>query len=141
MSIKTQPRPLPEPNGDCPECRGNGKIGMYQERCNTCDGTGYYPKPTTREVMSIDEKIEEVLKGFARAILLQIPAKSGHSNYTLSEAKEAIKQLIKEEVRRIGHETIGEDENFLSDFPIARDLLRREQRKALESTLQEKEKL
>lgn len=44
MSIKTSPSTPPEPNGNCPECRGNGKIGMYWERCNTCDGTGSTPR-------------------------------------------------------------------------------------------------
>lgn len=40
---KTSPSLPKEPNGNCPECGGNGKIGMYWERCNTCDGTGSSP--------------------------------------------------------------------------------------------------
>lgn len=36
----TSPSLPDEANGNCPECGGNGKIGMYWERCNTCDGTG-----------------------------------------------------------------------------------------------------
>ena len=41
MSIKTTPRSiLPSKKGDCPECGGFGVTGMYQDRCNSCDGTG-----------------------------------------------------------------------------------------------------
>lgn len=42
---------------------------------------------------------EEILKGFARAILLQIPAQSGANNYTLPEA---LKQLHDEIIDLIG---------------------------------------
>lgn len=46
MSRKTEPRTPDFPNGNCPECGGDGKVGMYWERCNTCDGTGYVSEGT-----------------------------------------------------------------------------------------------
>lgn len=43
MSRKTEPRPIvpsKKGGGDCPTCHGTGVTGMYQERCDTCDGIG-----------------------------------------------------------------------------------------------------
>ena len=41
MSLKTEPRGIvPTKKGDCPECGGVGVVGMYQDRCNSCDGSG-----------------------------------------------------------------------------------------------------
>jgi len=43
MSIKTTPRSLPTKHGNCRECHGSGTVGMYQDRCTNCNGTGYDP--------------------------------------------------------------------------------------------------
>lgn len=50
---KTSPSLPKEPNGNCPECGGNGKIGMYWERCNTCDGTGSSPTNQSNKEKSL----------------------------------------------------------------------------------------
>lgn len=41
MSRKTEPRSnAPSKKGSCLACRGAGRVGMYWDRCGTCDGTG-----------------------------------------------------------------------------------------------------
>jgi RecJ-like exonuclease len=41
MSRKTEPSSnAPKKKGSCLECRGTGHVGMYWDRCNSCDGTG-----------------------------------------------------------------------------------------------------
>ena len=48
----TSPSSPPQRKGDCGDCRGTGRTGMYQEACNYCDGTGYidkiYPRPVAK---------------------------------------------------------------------------------------------
>ena len=58
---KTSPSLPTETNGNCPECGGNGKIGMYWERCNTCDGTGsVMTNHTDTDELNLLKALEEV---------------------------------------------------------------------------------
>lgn len=49
MSTKTTPHNPPGKNGDCIGCHGSGHTGMYQDRCNDCDGTGYAKRSERQE--------------------------------------------------------------------------------------------
>lgn len=50
MSLKTEPRDIrlePKKKGDCNDCDGRGRTGMYAEACNYCNGTGFLEEQKT----------------------------------------------------------------------------------------------
>lgn len=45
MSYKTEPHLRETKKGNCRDCSGTGSVGMYQEACNYCDGSGQIDPP------------------------------------------------------------------------------------------------
>lgn len=105
---KTTPNPSrPSKSGNCPECGGTGKIGMYHERCNSCDGTGNFinPTPAPEEELDLDN-ILMLYANFCHGRGLQL------SN---EEAKSQILAYVDKRERRIRIDELEKTKDYIED--------------------------